>query len=193
MEFGSTYESLRGRSFNALLNNLEAIHNLAPFGINYVINKRTLPELDEAINIATEVGAKEFLLLPEHPVKGKGGIDFQTLKQFQYWVYKYKGPIPLTTSEVPAIGLPICNPTNSETGLLAYAHIDAEGILKRTSYDKGGVSIGTGGVIPALKVLLADLEGKNENLEQLRLRAFCKPSDDRTLSRNYEMSTRQNK
>ena len=72
---GDTYERLRGRSFASLLQRFEVIRNLAPFGINFVVNSLTLPDLDAAVALAAEVGASEFLLLPEQRVRGGGGID----------------------------------------------------------------------------------------------------------------------
>jgi len=157
---GDTYESLRARSFVALRQRLETVHMLAPFGINYVVNARTLPELDSAVRLAAEVGAAEFLLLPEQPVRGIGGIDSSTLEQLRNWVDLYSGTIPLVVSEAGADFLPTCSALAGETGLRSYAHIDASGILKRSSYHSDGVAIGTSGVMRALNELQArDEEG----------------------------------
>lgn len=150
---GGTYEALRGRPFAALLRRLEGVRSLAPFGINFVVNARTLPDLDAATRLAAEVGAAEFLLLPEQPVRGSGGIDERTVRALRRWVSLYSGTVPLSVSEAGADGLPICNPFVSETGLRAYAHIDASGVLKRSSYDSDGVAIGANGVMRALEVL----------------------------------------
>jgi hypothetical protein len=150
---GKTYESLRGRSFTALRSRLEILHDLAPFGINYVVNAFTMPDLDAAILLAAEVGASEFLLLPEQPVRGRGGIDQYTSLALQRWVNNYSSKIPLLVSEAGAEGLPICNPLAGETGLRAYAHIDATGMLKRSSYDTDGVIIGTNSLLHTLKIL----------------------------------------
>lgn len=150
---GATYESLRGRSFAALLSRLEIVRTLAPFGINFVVNRRTLPDLDAATSLAAEVGAVEFLLLPEQPVRGHGGIDDRTARSLRRWVSLYRGTVPLTVSVAGADGLPVCNPLERESGLRAYAHIDASGVLKRSSYDIDGVTIGAEGVIQALNVL----------------------------------------
>lgn len=150
---GTTYESLRGRSFAALRLRLEALRAIVPFGINYVVNARTLPDLDVAIIVAAQVGAAEFLLLPEQPVHGSGGVDHRTIQSFHRWVSAYRGPVPLAVSEAGAEGLPVCNPLVKESGLRAYAHIDAAGILKRSSYDSEGVAIGTDGLLQALQRL----------------------------------------
>lgn len=152
---GATYEALRGRSFSILRRRLEIVRTLAPFGINYVVNSHTLPDLDAATALAAELGASEFLLLPEQPVRGSGGIDAHTFRELRRWVTYYHGPVPLVVSEAGAEGMPTCNPVTNETGLSAYAHIDANGILKQSSYDCEGVAIGAGGVMQALDVLRA--------------------------------------
>jgi MoaA/NifB/PqqE/SkfB family radical SAM enzyme len=151
---GATYEMLRGRPFSSLRRRLNLVRELAPFGINFVVNALTMPELDAATTLAAEVGASEFLLLPEQPVHGRGGIDDRTLQELHNWVNSYQGTMPLGISEAGAGGLPTCcEPLAGETGLRAYAHIDASGVLKLSSYDESGCPIGPGGVMSALKVL----------------------------------------
>lgn len=159
---GSTYEGLRNRPFAALLRRIKGLCILAPFGINYVVNSRTLPDLDAAVTLAAGLGAAEFLLLPEQPVRETGGIDDYTAQALLGWVSRYRGTIPLTVSETAADGLPTCNPLIGETGLGAYAHIDAAGILKRSSYDNDGVAISAGGVMQALN----ELQTREEERQQ---------------------------
>jgi len=153
---GATYEALRGRPFAALRSRLEIVREMAPFGINFVINSRTFADLDGAIDLARECGASEFLLLPEEPVDGTGGVDQETLSALQEWVAKYRGAVPLAISE--SHSKDVCSDTlSAEAGLRAYAHVDANGFLKRSSYDKGGALIGPGGVMEALRQLEAGL------------------------------------
>lgn len=158
----STYEALRGRSFSHLLNRIRMARELAPFGINYVVNKRTIADLDPAISIAANLGASEFLLLPEEPVNSQGGIDDCTLAILRDWIECYSGPIPLTISEANASGVSVANPFANESGLRGFAHIDAKGVLKRTSYDTGGQPIGASGVISALSLLNEGSGGNSE-------------------------------
>jgi pyruvate-formate lyase-activating enzyme len=157
---GATYEALRGRPYAALRQRLDTVRALAPFGINFVVNARTLPDLDAALTVAAEAGAAEFLLLPEQPVRGRGGIDDATAHALRRWVTRYRGSVPLTVSEAGSEGLPVYAPIAGESGLRAYAHIDAAGTLKRSSYDLDGVSIGTDGVMRALGRLRARQEGR---------------------------------
>ncbi|MFL6113582.1 MAG: radical SAM protein [Catenulispora sp.] len=148
-----TYERLRGRSFAKLIEALQKVRAIAPFGINYVVNEETLPDLDAALDIAHDEGAAEFLLLPEQPVAGKGGIREATARELAAWVDKYAGRVPLAVSTVGGDSLPTCSPTPSERPLDAYAHIDARSTLKRSSFDSEGERIGTYGVLHALRRL----------------------------------------
>lgn len=156
----NTYKSLRGRPFSSLLSRFEIVRQLAPFGINFVVNDRTFPDLDAATSLAAELGAVEFLLLPEQPVRGSGGIDTGTAAALREWVNAYRGLIPLSVSETGANGMPTCNPLPGETGLRGYAHIDAMGVLKRSSYEATGIPIGLDGVIAAMRVLESIDRGK---------------------------------
>ncbi len=156
---GATYESIRGRSFAALRGRLEIVRTVARFGINFVVNSQTLSDLDAATALAAEVGAAEFLLLPEQPVRGSRGIDTLTAEFFRRWVRQYRGTVPLTVSEAGAYDLPICDPFASETALRAYAHIDASGVVKRSSYDSNGEAIGEDGVMQALEILRSRSKG----------------------------------
>ncbi|MHB9144881.1 MAG: radical SAM protein [Symbiobacteriia bacterium] len=150
---GATYESIRGRSFEALERRLKDLVQLAPLGINFLVNDKTLPDLGAAVQIANDVGAGEILLLPERPTRQNSGIDRGTAQTLREWVARYKGRVRLTISESAAEGFPVCNPFDSEPGLATYAHIDADGVLKRTSFDTSGVPIGPGGFMQALAKL----------------------------------------
>lgn len=149
----ATYESIRGKSFASLIQRIKALSKIVSFGINFVVNSRTIDDLNKAIELAEELGCSEFLLLPEEATLKAGGIDSDTRRILQEWVAGYRGGIPLTVSESGADGLPICNPLIAETGLDAFAHIDASGILKRTSYTTSGIQILEDGVMLALDKL----------------------------------------
>jgi MoaA/NifB/PqqE/SkfB family radical SAM enzyme len=152
---GATYQSMRGRSFDDLARQLQLVRRLAPFGINYVVNQETVADLEDAVQFAAGVGAIEFLLLPQRRGGNAGDIDLQSSRRLQHWVEHYRGPLLLTISESGAEGLPVCNPLIRETGLCAYAHIDASGVLKRSSFDRFGVPIGTTSILQALCSLRA--------------------------------------
>lgn len=147
---GSTYERLRGRSFDALTRQLATLREIVPFGINYVVNSCTLTDIDSAAKFVETAGASEFLLLPEQPVNGRGGITEQTAQKLQEWVENYSGGMRLAVSEKGSDGMPTSDPFESEKGLRAYAHIDATGLIKHTSYALHGIPINSRGVLVAL-------------------------------------------
>jgi MoaA/NifB/PqqE/SkfB family radical SAM enzyme len=140
---GATYEALRKRPFRQLLQKLKLVRGLAPFGINFVVNATTFQDIGEAVVIATDCGASEFLLLPERSTSARDGIDNATREALRTWVTSARADIRLAISEVDAEGMPICNPLGREKGLRSYAHIDASGLLKRSSFDNSGVALGS--------------------------------------------------
>jgi MoaA/NifB/PqqE/SkfB family radical SAM enzyme len=157
---GRTYETLRGKSFQAFIKQLNYVREIAPFGINFVVNIKTIHDLDNAVAIAHNEGAAEFLLLPEQPVLGIGGINGETMHTLRAWVSAYRGRMRISISDTCAENFPVCNPFSKESGLFAYAHIDADGVLKRSSYDLKGVPIGGGSVIKALQNLKKQTGGQ---------------------------------
>ncbi len=158
---GRAYESIRGKSFDTLIDRIKSLSRIVPFGINFVVNSRTIDDIESATELAEELGASEFLLLPEVPVRERGGIDAGSTQVFREWVRRYRGTIPLSVSESGADGLPACDPLNSETGLAAFAHIDASGLLKRTSFDPTGTRIGESGILVALRHLKTTNQGED--------------------------------
>ena len=149
----TTYETLRGKRFADFQNQLNKVCQLAPFGINCVVNSQTIFEFDAAIELSAEQGAVEFLLLPERPVRRTGSIQSETRSRFCDWVNDYDGRIRLVTSKNEVVGMPMCDPLVWKKGLRSYALIDARGKLKRLSYHTFGVSIGSRGILKSLSLL----------------------------------------
>ncbi len=159
---GSTYEEQRGKPFASLLRGVELIATLSPFGINVVVNERTVAELDALSELAQKVGASELLLLPQQATTVVASIDEVVGRALKDWVSNYRGKIRLAVSEAGAAGLPTCDPLPDERGIQAYAHIDASGMLRASSYSPVGAKIGDAGVLSALKRLRNTFEIKRE-------------------------------
>jgi MoaA/NifB/PqqE/SkfB family radical SAM enzyme len=158
---GDTYESIRRRSFPGLQARMKIVRDISCFGINIIVNERTMPELDEAATVAADSGATELLLLPQVAVRRMGAVTDVTLQALRRWVDEYSGPLKLCINESHAVGFPTCEPLLEERGLRAYAHIDAAGVIKPTSYHSTGVPIGSGRVLDALDQLTHDVAEKN--------------------------------
>ncbi len=151
-----TYEKIRGRSFLSLLEKLSLIKGQIPFGINYVVNETTIVDLMRAAKIAEELQAKELLFLPE-AAHGRGkAVTYQTLTQLSDWISSYRGSLQLSISSAHSELVRSQKPLPSESEEIAFAHIDANGILKRCSFDSNGQIISDKGVMQAYKKLIEE-------------------------------------
>lgn len=150
----NTYEKIRGQPFSSLLETLGSISKEIPFGINYVVNDATITELPIAIKLAEQYQASELLLLPE-VAHGRGeAVEQNTLKQLSDWIKAYSGDIQLSISSAHRELAHGQAPLPNETEYMAYAHIDANGILKHCSFDTVGEVIDGQGVMHAFGRLI---------------------------------------
>ncbi|MDE0158832.1 MAG: radical SAM protein [Candidatus Dadabacteria bacterium] len=149
----STYESIRNRPFNRLLVILKKLGCFVPFGINYVVNYRTIDDIDKAALVAEDYGANDLLLLPEEPFGRGMRIDSQSLERLKKWVHAYKGNLRLSVSSNYAAEFSSIMPLEKEPLEMAFSHIDAEGVLKRNSFENTGCKINGLGVIAAFRLL----------------------------------------
>lgn len=147
------YERHRGRSFEEFIRRLPLIAEIAPFGINFVVNSQTFAQLDAAIELTARFGATDFLLLPQQTTRSVQGIDEQTLNGLRSWAAAYRGPVSLAVSELGSEGLPTCDPFINEDPLTRFAHIDAAGNIKRCGFDSASVPIGSSNVLAAINRL----------------------------------------
>lgn len=127
-----------------------------------MINERTISELAAISELAQKVGASELLLLPQQATTTVASMDGVVGRALQDWVSSYRGKVRLAVSEVGASGLPTCDPLPDERGLQSYAHIDASGVLRESSYSPAGAKIEDAGVLWALKQLSNTVEIKRE-------------------------------
>lgn len=147
---GHNYEHIRRRAFHDLIAHMKLVRTIASFGVNFVVNARTLPDLDEAVAIAADLGSCELLLLPQRATRRCSPVDDNTLQRLREWVEAYRGNLRLCINEGSAEGFRTCDPVAAERGLRAYAHVDAAGVLKPSSYHTTGVPIRAEGVLSAL-------------------------------------------
>jgi MoaA/NifB/PqqE/SkfB family radical SAM enzyme len=157
---GPTYQRLRGRPFDLLQKGIALIRSIAPFGVNYVVNRFTIGDLDQAVEFAHSQGASELALLPQRPVGDVPGIDADTRERLTAWVRRSPSPLRLSISEQDQNDMPCCDPLEPETGLRAYVHVSADGLVKRTSFDNHGVKVGPDGRLSAIARLASGSEGK---------------------------------
>ncbi|CAM5211040.1 hypothetical protein OURE66S_02684 [Oligella ureolytica] len=150
---GSTYEKFRGRKFDKLIERIERTREITSLGFNVVINDLTIHELDQVTEIAENFDISEVLLLPQQATRNVKGLSEDSYEQMKRWIEGYSGETRLTISDVGFESNFICNPLSMETGLNAYAHIDALGFLKASSYSNIGQQIGDRSILEVLQVL----------------------------------------
>jgi MoaA/NifB/PqqE/SkfB family radical SAM enzyme len=153
---GQTYERLRGRSFGALLDRLGAVREVAPLGINVVVNDDTIGELDALVELAASVGACELLLLPEQRAGAGTGASRSALSRLRAWINSHGSDIRLAVSEEGAGGLPVAEPFGDQPSIERYAHIDADGVLRPSSFASRGIAIGGQTFVAAYRRLLQE-------------------------------------
>jgi MoaA/NifB/PqqE/SkfB family radical SAM enzyme len=154
---GETYRRLRGKPFDAFLERMEIAREIAPFGVNYVVNADTVDELPVAAELVFDRGASELLLLPEVATAGRPGIDPDTLERLSSWIAEHHTDYRLAISEngSESIDVPLLQ-TAGPRPMSSFAHIDAFGTLKACAFDRDGVRLDDhAGVVPALEALRA--------------------------------------
>ncbi len=137
---GNTYERIRGRSFQVFQDQLGMISSKIRFGVNFVVNDETVGDLNK-INFLHDLGCEELLILPQHATDKVPSISAKTHKQMTSWVAQYSGSMRLSVAAYAQEGLPTCNVFSEEKEIENYAHVDADGFLKETSYSNHGVKI----------------------------------------------------
>lgn len=150
---GTTYERFRGRKFSKLMERVERARNISFLGFNVVINDSTIQDLNKVTEIAKMFDISEVLLLPQQATQNVKGLSKDSYEKMKKWIAGYSGETRLTISDIGLESNFICNPLSMETGLNAYAHIDALGFLKASSYSNIGQQIGDKSILDAFQLL----------------------------------------
>jgi MoaA/NifB/PqqE/SkfB family radical SAM enzyme len=150
---GATYERFRGRKFDKLIERIERTRAISSLGFNVVINDSTIQDLDQVTELARKFEISEVLLLPQQPTQNVKGLSKDSHEKMKKWIRGYSGETHLTISDIGLEANFICNPLSMEKGLNAYAHIDALGFLRSSSYSNIGQQISDKSVLEALQLL----------------------------------------
>jgi sulfatase maturation enzyme AslB (radical SAM superfamily) len=149
---GGTYERLRQRSFTELTSKLAYLASKMRIGINFVVNEETISDIDAASRIASELGVAEFVLLPQMQTAKVAGISTEVENRMRKWLATYGGTLQISISDSAAVdGMSIANPYHHTCG--SYAHVDAMGFLKKTSFSVPGIPIGDNGFMATYLML----------------------------------------
>jgi MoaA/NifB/PqqE/SkfB family radical SAM enzyme len=132
------YSSIRGHRLQSLMERLDRVGGRIPLGINTVINPDTLPHLDEMAALVRGVGAVDWLLLPEVR-SGEFILSDSEWRVLDQWIAERRFDIDLrvATEATKHLTCPLLLDEPPES----YAHISANGHLRRRSYSTGGICL----------------------------------------------------
>jgi MoaA/NifB/PqqE/SkfB family radical SAM enzyme len=132
------YSSIRGLPLARAIQNICQIEGQVPIGINTVVNAQTLRGLDELAVIVRDLGAIDWLLLPEIK-NGTFTLSDSEWQRLDNWIISRAHDLNLrtTTNAKPHLTGPFLLEDAPED----YAHISANGYLRRCSYQSGGISL----------------------------------------------------
>jgi MoaA/NifB/PqqE/SkfB family radical SAM enzyme len=136
------YSRIRGRSLSALIHRLTRLKDQRiPLGINTVVNRSTFPYLDKLLQLVNETGAVDWLLLPE-VANGKFTLSEDEWELLDLWISRNRHDVELRVTRDATSHLE--GPFLFEDPVKDYAHISADGYIRRCSYGTGGIALGTG-------------------------------------------------
>ncbi len=141
------YSALRGRPLTDLLRKLSRVTQRIPLGINTVVNTMTLPMLDELAGTVRDLGAVDWLLLPETS-GGEFTLTEAEWQRLDRWIGDRCEQIPLRVTAQAVLHLSGPFPLVCEWH--DYAHVRADGTLCRCSYEGNGVALRGQPVLEAL-------------------------------------------
>ena len=132
------YNQIRRLPIANIINNIQLLHNRISFGINMVVNNKTIHHLDNILTFSASVGAINLLLLPE--VHGLNfTLDDDDWKVLEKWINDnwQSFPIEITTAARDYLDCPflfnLSGPQNQN-----YMHIGADKRIRGSSYHRGG-------------------------------------------------------
>lgn len=151
--WGETHQKLRGVSFDSLTSRLEKAAKAMSVGVNYLVNADTVHDLPRVVPLLESFGVLELLLLPEIGPDRKRSVTAGTMAELGEWIESYGGPMRIRASESACdSSFPAVFPPGDRL-LDQYVHVDADGVLKSTSYASTGIPIGEGSFLCAFERL----------------------------------------
>ena len=132
------YSSIRGLPLARAIKNIRQMDGQVPIGINTVVNTKTLGGLDELAVVVCDLGTVDWLLLPEIE-NGKFTLSDSEWHRLDNWIISHSNDLNLRTTTNAKAHL--TGPFLLDDEPEDYAHISANGYLRRCSYDSTGISL----------------------------------------------------
>lgn len=132
-----TYYSHRGIPFEDFVKRFEYLLGFYNVGINYLVDETTIDDLDEAFILLKGWEIRELLLLPCEP-----DCPESVISRLHDWIRNNKDKgILIEISSTRKGNLPFLAPYGEDDDSLDYAHIDAKGLLKQSSFTNEGIAL----------------------------------------------------
>jgi MoaA/NifB/PqqE/SkfB family radical SAM enzyme len=132
------YASIRGLPLARVIKNIRLMEGQVPIGINTVVNAQTLGGLDELAAIVRDLRAEDWLLLPEIK-NGEFTLSDSEWRRLDSWIISRSTNFSLRTTTNAKAHL--TGPFLLDDAPEDYAHISANGYLRRCSYRSDGISL----------------------------------------------------
>ena len=134
---GDTYYEHRGIRFEDFAKRFEYLLGFYKVGINYLVDETTIEDLDDAFSMMKDWGVRELLLLPREP-----DCPESVMSRLHEWIGRNKDAgILMEISSARKGNLPFLAPYREDDDSLDYAHIDAKGLMKESSFTNEGISL----------------------------------------------------
>jgi MoaA/NifB/PqqE/SkfB family radical SAM enzyme len=132
------YSSIRSLPLARTIKNIRQMEGTVPIGINTVVNTQTLGGLDELSALVRDLGAVDWLLLPEMK-NGEFTLSDSEWQRLDEWIISRRNDLNLRTTTNAKAHL--TGPFLLDDAPEDYAHISANGDLRRCSYQSTGISL----------------------------------------------------
>lgn len=134
------YSEIRGKKLSDLLTKIEFVKGKIPFGINCVVSKNGIRELEKVIELAISISAENILIIPEH-LNGVFQLTEDDWGELDKVIEKYDSEIELLVTHEAADFIKSKTLEISNSKEFLFSHISADNQLKNNSYDKTGIDI----------------------------------------------------
>lgn len=134
------YATIRGRSFATVKDNLATAMIFFPVAVNTVVNARTLSGLPELATILRKMGVYDWLLLPETKC-GVFTLSSDEWAQLDAFIGEHSHDFQLGVTFEARPFLPGSPFLFDVEPVGDYVHISADGFLRRSSYERGGIDL----------------------------------------------------
>lgn len=147
------YSKIRTRPLKRVIDRAKSIPDSIPLGVNTVLNRSTIAMLDQTLDNVRELGAVDWLLLPETS-GGRFTLSESDWADLDAWIEARRCHVELrlTAGAERYLSCPVLF---ANQPVSSYLHIGADALLRRCSYESGGIPLNGVSILEAIHTLEA--------------------------------------